>query len=536
MFQSYRRNMAVIVAAFLLCGILHIFFYGVDFTDNISRIYCGVVAIVWGSTVRKRVTEPLLRRLLSGVVLTFLLFLAAQMVTYRFGQDQETVVRYAWFVYYVAMMASAVMVCYAACFCRRAPGQKRGPFFWLPLAAGLLFTVGILTNDLHSLAFRFTGEGKISSSPKVYGPLFYLFYILLFVLLLASYLIVSRKYRTIRRRWSHSLLILMPLFILLVFFILDMMGWNILINGIEPWKMGEAYCFSIIAFLETNIDLGLIPANTGYEKLFAGAGLSAVILDSGGAVRYASSGVQYPFPQEEGILVRRHPISGGEVVWGDDVSALQRLNRETEETNQKIQTRNAYLASEADVKKERSKKETRNRIYDEITRVVRPQLGQITDRMDASDAGFDEKLRDIAVLCAYIKRRSNMELLGEDGTLPYQELSLAVAESMDYVRLKEIPAASYSYGEGTYPARMVIAAYEQMEAVIEDCLDSLSALMVTTRAATHAISLRMMIRAENIAVPEPVRSDEGLTTEISASKEGADMILSFTFRKGGENG
>lgn len=533
MLRSFRWNTAAVCAAFLFCGLLHVVTFGRPYADLVSQVFCGAFCIVWGISVRYRVTDRLIRKLLTAIALSFLLYLSAQAVNYRFAQDVPVIRRYAWYGYYVAMMICAVLFYLTAFVCRRDPKRKISWYYRLPPAVCILVTAGFLTNDLHGLAFRFTGQEKLPGSPRVNGLLYYLFYAMIFALLVLAFVILCRRNRAMRRDRAPVIPVLLPLIVMLTVLIPDMAGKGLSINGIKLWQTGETYCFCIIAFLEIHIALGIVPANTDYERLFTETGLSAVILDDSGTVRAASAGIAYPFAEDGNTLVKQHPIPGGEVRWAVDVAPLRALNLEMEETNQKITTRNAYLASEAAVKKEKAEKETRNRIYDEITRIVRPQLDRIREQMDAREGSFDVRLRDISVYCAYIKRRSNMELLAESGLLPLEELALAVSESMDYVRLKGIPAAASTVGTGTYPAAMIIALYEQMEAVTEDCLESLKALMVTVRAAEKEIVMRMMIRAESVTVPEAGRSGPGFATAVSAVKEGQDMILVFTCREGG---
>ena len=128
-----------------------------------------------------------------------------------------------------------------------------------------------------------------------------------------------------------------------------------------------------------------------------------------------------------------------------------------------------------------------------------------------------------------------MELLSVNSMLSSDELTLAISESLSYVQLKGIPAALTSSGTQQYPADMIIAAYEQVERVIENCLDTLKALVIHVNMQTGQISVRIIVNSEDITVPlETVKNPErSFTMETSATKNGSDMILAFTFREGG---
>ena len=533
MLKTGIRNMAAITAAFLLYGLLRVTLYGQDFADLISQLFSGAVILVWGEFIWGRVTDRRQRRLLICLTAFLLLLLLMQTVNYRFAQNREDLRRYAWYGYYVCEMGAAILFYYAAVFCGLEPEEKAGAISHLLPAAGASACLGILTNDLHSLAFSFTTEIRLPGSPKHFGPFYYLFFTLLFFLPLVAFVLFLRKHRTIQKKKSLFLLPL-PLLFMTLLFILDTLDRTLRVGGVKVWQTGEVFCFCVIAFLEMCIDYGMIPANTGYGEAFSLIGSRAVILDKEGKVRYASSEADYPFADDEDTLVREHPVSGGKIVWQTDVAELRRLNRGLEETAARIEARNTYLASRTKIEKERAETEARSRIYDGINCALRPQLDRIRAMADGPEAAFDERLPDIAVLCAYIKRRSNMELMAGDGRLPFEELSLAVSESLNYIRLKGVNAALSASGDGIFPAEMLIRAYELIERIVEEALESMTALVVLLKAKQGELSLRLLVSAASFTLPfNKTGSGEDERMDVSVTKEGQDLIFHCRFREGG---
>ncbi|MBQ6196619.1 MAG: hypothetical protein IJK47_04215 [Lachnospiraceae bacterium] len=532
--RSYAWNAATIAAAFLLYAVLRVLLYGRDFMDLFSQLFCGTVIVVWGLSVRERVTSRRIQRLLLGLTAFLLLFLLMQTVNFRFAQNVEALRRYAWYGYYVCEMAAAVLFYYVAVFCGWGPEQKAKAGYHLLPAAGTLVCFGVLTNDLHLLAFRFTTSAMLPGSPKRFGPLYYLFFALLFTLPFAAFVIVVRKHKAIRDKRGWFLLPL-PLMIMALLYVLDTVGRTPSLGGVKLWQTGEVFCFCAMTFLELCIDFGMIPANIEYGKIFTLSGAHAVILDKEGAVRYASVETAYPFEDNEDTLVREHPVSGGKIVWQADAGRLRRLNRELEETAQQIEARNTYLSSKAKLEREIAETETRSRIYDDVTRALRPQLDRIRAMAEGPEEAFDESLPDIAVLCAYAKRRSNMELLAENGRLPFEELSLAANESLNYIRLKGVSAALTAAGGGDYPARMLSCAYERLESIVEAALETLTALVVSLQAEPGELSMRVMLNAGSLTIPVKDDADVGGTfaSEVAVTKEGQDLIYSCRFREGG---
>lgn len=534
MLRSAKRNMLTIGAAFLACGVLHVALWGIVFLDLFSQLFCGSVAISWGISVKKRVTDRRLNHLMMAIVFFQLLYLVLQAARYSFFVDNLTVSRYLWYAFYLPMEAFPAL-CFCLAMLIHQPAERRvPPVCWLVFAIAGVLILLMLTNDLHFWAKSFpdgllddNGNEKSEWLYYVISAYTYSTYFASFGILLKK----SRLYLDQKYRW----LPLAPLLVGILYFALYTLDIGHRLLGVRLWNIGEVLVFCLIAALEACIQSGLIPANTDYEKMFVLSNFPAAILDSRGNLKFKTAAAQYPFPDSPSLQIRHHPISGGQVLWAVDIAQLQQLNRELTEATQSIDARNAYLSEETKIKEEKAALETRNRIYDDITRIVRPQLDRISDRMDDPETPFGDRLKKIAVLSAYIKRRSNMELLAENGSLPSEELSLALRESLDYIKLCGVDAALSSAGSERYPAAMVIAAYEQIEAVLEDCLDTLSELMIALKAEPGRITARIMLNTARLSFPtaETDISGSGFSKTYSVTKDNQDMILAFVFSEGG---
>lgn len=230
-----------------------------------------------------------------------------------------------------------------------------------------------------------------------------------------------------------------------------------------------------------------------------------------------------------------HAICGGSIKWSVDIKQMRTLNQQIEEATQQIKTRNAYLAEENRIQQERAELETRNLMYDKLSQIVKPQLDLIDDLLDTEKENTEKILPKIAVLSAYIKRRSNMELLSETGQLSIVELASAVRESLDYMRLYEINTAITSIGVATYPAKMIIAAYEHIQAIMEKSLDTLSDFAVTLRAEKERLIVRMMLKADDFVYQSNGfwQDDDCFSRKLTITKDKQDMLIVLTFTKGG---
>ncbi|MBQ2048478.1 MAG: hypothetical protein II487_05810, partial [Schwartzia sp.] len=362
---------------------------------------------------------------------------------------------------------------------------------------GVVFMLGVLTNDLH-FSFKAFPTGVMDANGKeVSGWLYYavqVFIYGLYALALAIILKKNRRYVARKYRWMT----IVPLLFGATYFLLCPLDIGHRFFNTRLWQMGDIMAFCIIGTLEACIQVGMIPGNRGYEELFSGAHFPAVILDTAGWLVYQTA-ADYPFQQSEDVKIVSHPISGGSAEYLVDIKQVRSLNQQLAERSQQIETRNAYLAEKARIKKERAELETKNRLYEIISNIVKPQLAHIDKLLNARSGCGNRELAKIAVLKAYIKRRSNMELLSTGGTLTVLELSSAVSESLDYIQLTGANAAVTTVGSGAYPASMIVYAYEHIEAIIEDCMDSLSDMIITIRADKADLTVRIMLRADSFS-------------------------------------
>lgn len=118
-----------------------------------NLLYIGM-AMAWGFSISHRILQRSVRlNLLLGCGLA-MLWLFMRAVKYRFF-GSGTVGRYLWYSYYIPLILAPLLSFYAALGVGRQD-EERLPHAWyaLLIPAGLLIA-GVLSNDVHQLAFRF---------------------------------------------------------------------------------------------------------------------------------------------------------------------------------------------------------------------------------------------------------------------------------------------------------------------------------------------------------------------------------------------
>ena len=530
---SLKRNVVALAVTFLICSFLNVFFENFGFTEC-SRLYCSVIVLLWALSIQARVTHTRLRNLLLWIAAQIFLCSLLQIVRNQFFTGLPVIQRYLWYLHYAPMMAIALLCFTLSVFIYR-PAEKPLPaVFYLPGFAGVLLTLGVVTNDIHFFAFRFS-DSRIADFGQIHrGWLIYGFMIFLLLVVFAACFVLLKKHRRYCTR-KLCLLPLVPIFVEILYVALYVLDSDPRIGGVRLWDYGEIFCICTIAFLETGIQTGMIPANMDYDKLFSASSYPAVILDHAGKVIYQTAGAEYPFPASEDIEVKRHPISGGRIEWAVDVTYIKAITQQLTEATQQLKTRNEYLAEENRIQKEKTEIETRNRLYDGISKRIHTQLSEIDAMLNDTDTPMEARLPKIAVWKAYIKRRSNMELLAISGPLPVGELTAAITETLEYVKLGGVVTAASFFGTGAFPPSLIVAAYEQFWNILSKSIDSLSHIHVTVQAKKSELIFRMLLKTDAFSWEADSLRQAGkdFSSKGSVLKEGPDIHVSFTYMKGG---
>lgn len=120
-----------------------------------------------------------------------------------------------------------------------------------------------------------------------------------------------------------------------------------------------------------------------------------------------------------------------------------------------------------------------------------------TEKLTADYEGLSEQAYKFNIYRAgfiqtYNKRISNLILLGEQNDmLDFAELTLSLAESVEFLKIGGTDAALFSEGEGLFTAAELVAVYKDFECKTEAVLNELAAVMVVVNAADGKISLHI---------------------------------------------
>ena len=480
---------------FMLDGVLSLVFR-YFFTDtgiffpNLSVIMYSTMIVYWGFTVRMRLLDTPVRRyiLMSAYVMVFALAFRTfkyRMLSYHF------ILRYIWYGYYIYFLLLPFFFLMICVYASRPGLISRARLLIIP---NIILIVCFLTNDIHQAAFRFKAFDFYNNNDDLYsrGPLYYICFAWIALMILAGMLLIRNKYQEMLAANTKARFVA----VIAVCAVLLALKEYLSTIGIPfPWAHAEIFFLGMIALIETLIANGMIPHNDNYSVYMSVLSVPVEITDMSYDM-YSKTGsfpevspdhlkrsLNKPLFLDRDTRLSGNGIRGGYVFWTEDLSTVNSLNMSLEEANQAIAEENDLIEAETELKKNKALVESRNHIYNEISLSMYPyqmKVKAILDRTRANKAEFRDNVTDVAVLNAYIKRRTNLLLLASEGNfISAHELLLCFQESVRYLNLKNISAGVDSSLDADINVYDAVNAFDRFELFIEHVQDHISSLLIT---------------------------------------------------------
>ena len=496
-----------------------------------NLIYIGL-AMAWGFSISRRSLHRNDRRwLLLGCTMAVLwLFLRA--VKYRFFSD-DTITRHLWYLYYVPQILAPLFSLFAALQLGRREGDALSRKWYLLFIPAALLIGGILTNDLHQMAFRAAPGAVTLEADYTHGRVYYLAMTWIVALLLATGIIVYHKCRVSEsRRYAW-----VPLCVFLGGFALCSLSFA---NIYTFHKMPECFCLTFAAFWESCLQVGLLPTNGHYRYFFSESTVAAQIVDGQGRPVYRAQNAPDLTPDQldaaarEAILLNADtrlqsaPVQDGRVYWVEDLSKINRIQGQLAEINARLSEENELIQAENELKRQRAQIEEKNRLMNEMIALVRPQLHQINRLLEEESV---QNLKHVCLLGAYVKRRVNLALIcDKKAAVLADELAHCIRESLTYLTQYGAVCTLHQDGRGDVNSRDVQTAYDFFEDCLETALPTLSALMVRVECGER-FSVRLMLEdAAGLPNVDKYRALGKLTIDDADG----ELCATLSFDRGGE--
>ena len=496
------------------------------------------LTVLWIASIRRRILNTSIRKMLLAVGGMLLLWQVVRIVKFDYVIVTEPIGRYCWYAYYIPMILVPLIGVFVVNHIGKPEGY-RSPAWMKYLFIPALFLLGVVfTNDLHQLVFTFHNGFELYNSDYGYDFMYFVIQAWFYSLTLLFVVRLMLKSRVPGSKQFQK----MPL-IIAVCAILFWAGYSM---KLYVGDLTAIDCIFIIMLLEGAIQSGLIPSNMNYAGLFQQSTIAAQIVDRQHHVHYASSNAE---PLDAALLeqARRaavslgdsvlhgQEISGGYIFWQDDVKAIHDLAEHLREANDALGESNELLQAEVALKERRLQAEEKTRLYDSIARDIAPQLNKADEILQQSRQQPErakEMLSQLCVISAYIKRRANLLLLGEEkDSAASQELESCLRETLDNLRLCGVITYLDCHCDGQAGVKQMTAAYDLVEQVVEALLDQLSAMVVTVQCTQGTIHMRVQAGCKD-AMPTVTDFSLAGGTVICETQD-EDLIVEATIRQGG---
>ena len=425
--REKRVAITVILLIFAAIACRHIQFERIEDTLSVilgflrPGIYIGMT-FAWAISVKQRILSAEVKKylLLSAALMIF--WLVVRTTRYNLPDNFLDLQRYCWYCYYIPMLLIPMLGVFAAA-CINMPEEYTIPRrVKLLCTPALLVIAAVLTNDLHQAVFVFQGGVLDRGKNYTYGPVYFAAVLLIAAQTVAVIGLLWKKCR-LPGKSRRLLMPLLPPFMGFVYVIAYVMRapYIKLIAG----DMTAVIWLIMIFTYEACIRARLIPSNTRYDELFRSSTIMAQITDENYGVRYSSNADMNICPEilrqtEQGpvmlpgnIRLSGAPITGGHVVWQEDMTELVNVLNELRETKENLEGSNDFLREENKLKARESHITEQDRLYGIIQRASKRQIELLATLTDAFEQTDDEEARNkllgkMAVIGAYIKRHSNL--------------------------------------------------------------------------------------------------------------------------------
>lgn len=459
------------------------------------------LVIAWCSSVRTRIINKQVRHYLIAVGILLAFWLILRTCKWEFiAQNGTHLGRYLWYSYYIPMVFVPLLGVFIIDHIGKAENYKTpNSLKYMYIPATFLVTA-VFTNDLHQLVFSFPNGLENSESDCIYYILYYI--TMAWFILLGIYFVVMliKKSRVPGSKHFQKL----PAVILCI----SIVFWALYCLHIVGGDLAAIDCIMIIALLESAIQIGLIPSNTNYNELFRNSTVSAQIVDADYQLCMVS-GTATPLSEDVMRSAEAEPvdlgdtvlhskaITGGHVLWQDDVKQINDLIEQLRDTQERLGESNELLKAELELKENRARTEEKSRLYDRIAKEVAVQLAKAEELLKLAESEPEQTksaISKVSVICAYIKRRGNLLMLGEEGNIiPAIELEYCIRESLDNLRLGDVFTSLDSKCDGTLKLEHAVVAFDFYENIVERLLDDATAMLIHLDCKDGFIKMRLQI-------------------------------------------
>ncbi|MCL2060482.1 MAG: hypothetical protein FWH01_15765 [Oscillospiraceae bacterium] len=442
-------------------------------------IYIVLIAI-WTASIAYRSTQKGVRRAALWAGIGLFGWIAVRLIKYQVPDDSH-VSRYLWFSYYIFQLSLPVVLCWLAwAIDRRGAGSK--PPVWLRGISAINATLIalVMTNDIHNLVFIIDLSKPDWAFDYGYDFMFYIVLAFNFAPLAIAVAMMLWKGRHGLRK--PGLVLITVLFALLAAY-----AYGYVMRVPIAWDSDVTMVYGLFAllFMEVAVQAGMIPVNTNYAALFTNSPLGMRITDGMGRIVWSSrASARYsremflksvaaapaPARQDEDTLLYAAALTGGYVLWQEDISKINRLHREIGESVGRLEAANAVLVEEEKIRRTIDAESARAQLMTQLEVEISGHTAKLSAMIEQLD-GMQDRRRaaaEIMLLLCYVKRRCNLFFLEREGRrLLLHNLGAYLDEMAEIALYADVKIIVTQGAEGSgMPVRRATLLYDMFYNVI----------------------------------------------------------------------
>ena len=512
-----------IIAAAYSCRMLALLDIGGACVNYIRAALYLLLFSLWGYSIDRRIIQTQALHCLRLTAALMLVWLILRTVKYEFVTDL-TVARYLWYLYYLPMLFIPLLGVYIALSLGKSEEyrltEKAG---FLTAIPGILFLLTI-TNDLHQQVFAFSsGVPGVPDNYSYSHGIFYFCSLGWMVACMAFSLVLLLKKSRIPSGSEKRMRPFVIACITILYALLYLSG----LPAIRWWlgDMNVTFCLLYAAIYESCIHCRMIQSNTGYVELFEATTLAACVADRSGNIvlRSRAAGEDMVCPREgvqllrpNGVRISSAPISGGYVVWQDNVRPMIELRAKLSENKAIINSNKEKLQEAYIIQKKLSELTEKNRIYDAVETRYGEQItraGQLLQQCrGAEPEEIQGALKRLLLLGTYIKRSANLFFLGlEYELLPQQELRLTIDEAVRVMTVCGTDCSVVYHTTRPMHSAEVARLFDLLKTVAEVTIGGLYSLFISVSDSEMNLSVESAADLSFLTSPDiTVRQEDGL--------------------------
>lgn len=505
-----------------------------------SSIYIGMFA-AWRFSLRQRIVPKNTRRYLSAVAFLLILWMVIRTVKYYFVADPN-INRILWYCYYIPMLFVPLLSIFVSESIGKPEDSRMSK--WLIPATILtsIFTLFVLTNDLHQLVFAFPENASVfTDGDYTYQTIYFLVIGWEIVCALTAIGIMLYKCRLPRTR-KILWLPFAPTGIAVLYGVLYASGSGFVINYIPDITVFQ--CLTFAAIFESCIACGLIQSNTHYKELFTASDLPVYITDKKYHLQMASGGsAELPERSElntggsimlkDYIRLSKSEICGGYAFWTDDVSEIAKAISELQDINKTLKERHTLIREENRTNKQKAHLFEANRLYNRMQFETAPQLKKMQDLVSALQKGDKpekELLAELTMIGAYFKRRNNLLFISEtQDTIRMAELGYCFQESVSALELQGVTGSYFVEDQGNISLSECIQLYDAFQSVLQKTFSCITSIAVILRIVESCFEMCISL---HLTTGMKVQFDPYFRVE--QEEENDYLLTCFVAREDGE--